>query len=78
MQKPSPDSFLTIAIRPDVVSRATKIGLIVGTLLTAINHGPALAAGAADLGNLLQILLTYCVPYGVSTYSSVQALRVSA
>ena len=71
----SEESFFVFARRADVIKRALKISLIVGTLLTAINHGPDLIEGSANLGNLVQILLTYCVPYAVSTYSSAQALR---
>ena len=67
--------FLTFALRPDVVRRALRIALVVGTLLVAINHGAALLSGQLDLTRLMQIGLTYLVPYGVSTYASVQALR---
>jgi hypothetical protein len=44
---------------------------IVGTILMAINHGPAILAGDITGERLLQILLTFLVPYTVSTVSSV-------
>ena len=68
-------TFIAMAMSGEVVNRALKIAAIVGTLLIIINHGQALVQGDIDAGRWIQILLTYCVPYGVSTYSSVQALR---
>lgn len=56
-----------------IVKRALKIALIVGTLLTLINHGPALIEFHLTSRHYLQIALTYLVPYLVSTYSAVSA-----
>lgn len=69
------ESWLKLATRVDVVRRATKVALVVGTLLVAINHGDAILAGTASLDQVLKMMLTMLVPYGVSTYSSVGALR---
>ena len=69
------DSFLAIASDPSVVRRATKITLIVGVILVLINHGHLLIAGDVDAGTMMRIALTFLVPYSVSTYSSVQAVR---
>lgn len=51
-----------------VVARGLRVALIVGTLLTIINQGDMLLAG--QWPPLWKILLTFFVPYGVSTYSS--------
>jgi len=48
---------------------------VVGTLLIAINHGDALLKGRLDGERVFKICLTLLVPYGVSTTSSVAALR---
>lgn len=73
---PTPDlGFWPIATNRLVVKRATRIGLVVGTILAVINHGDHLLTGGLDLSAALKILLTYCVPYSVSTYSSVLAIR---
>ena len=64
-----------LATRPDIVGRATRTAMVVGTILLAINHGPAILSGDIDLKQAIQIALTYCVPYGVTTYASVQAVR---
>ncbi|PTX74516.1 nitrate/nitrite transporter NrtS [Sulfitobacter mediterraneus] len=49
--------------------KAAVTALIVGTLLTAINHGDVLLAGRFP--PLLKVLLTYCVPYCVTTWGAV-------
>lgn len=68
---------LALATTPRVVRRAALTALIVGCLLTAINHGAALVRGEIDGARAFQIALTAIVPYGVSTISSVVALRDS-
>jgi hypothetical protein len=47
----------------------------VGTVLALINHGDLILEMSLPRENILQILLTYLVPYSVSTYSAVKALR---
>lgn len=58
---------------PGVLRRALRTSLLVGTLLVLINHGPTLWQG--QLPPLWQLLLTYLVPWGVSAWSSIAALR---
>ena len=67
--------WLQIAGRRDIATRALKVALVVGTALTLINQGNLLLAGAVTPGVLVKILLTYCVPYCVSTYVGVAAVR---
>lgn len=68
-------SFAYLATRASVMRRAAKIALVVGVVLAAINHGDRILSGTLDNGGLFKILLTFCVPYCVSTYSSVLAIR---
>jgi hypothetical protein len=68
-------SWLADALRADVVRRSLRVALVVGALLVAINHGDHLLAGAVSASGWLKIALTFLVPYGVSTYASVGALR---
>lgn len=70
-----PPGFWRTAIRRDVVIRACRYAVIVGTVLVVINHSAALMAGDLSLNRLVQIGLTYCVPYAVTTLASVQAIR---
>jgi hypothetical protein len=44
-------------------------------LLALINYGDRLVAGVMSGRDWLKLVLTYAVPYGVATYSSVSALR---
>ena len=68
-------SFISIAIRKNIVRRALFYGVVVGAILIAINHGDALLAGEVSMGRSLKMLLTVFVPYCVSTASSVGAIR---
>lgn len=68
-------AWLRVAAEPAVVRRACGYAVVVGALLIAINHGPALLAGEFTRGRLISMALTVCVPYCVSTLSSVGAIR---
>ncbi|MET0340949.1 MAG: nitrate/nitrite transporter NrtS [Polyangiales bacterium] len=66
---------LAIASSGPVVRLALRTSLVVGTLLNVINQGDAML-GQAPL-DLAKLLLTYCVPYCVATYSATSiSLRV--
>jgi hypothetical protein len=67
--------FLSLASSRGVVISSLKVALAVGSILALINHGGAILQLALSSENVLQILLTYLVPYSVSTYSSVKALQ---
>jgi hypothetical protein len=66
---------LSIALDKTVRQRAFRITLIVGCVLALINHGDRLLTLDIDMTSILKIGVTFLVPYGVSTYSSVQAVR---
>jgi hypothetical protein len=67
--------FWALAVRRDVVRRASGYAVVVGFILIAINHGDALLRGEADGVRVVKMILTPMVPYCVSTLSSVGALR---
>ena len=71
-------SWWTLASSPPVVKRASVMAGVVGVILIAINHGPALLGGDVSVGRVLQMGLTVLVPYTVSTVSSVLAMRDGA
>ncbi len=58
-----------------VVVRAAKTSALVGTLLVVINHGDVLVGAGLGAISWSKVLLTFFVPYAVSTSSSVAALR---
>ena len=67
--------WFRLAAHPATVRRAILTALIVGCILVAINHGPAIVAGEITRARLIQMGLTVFVPYLVSTISSVSARR---
>ena len=69
------NNWLAIAFEASVVKRAMKMMVVVGCVLAAINHGDTLLAGAMTATAWLKVVLTFVVPYCVSTISSVQAIR---
>lgn len=66
-------NFLRIAKRPSIVKQSLIIAAIVGTILNLINQGDVMTG--ASTFNLIKCVLTYMVPYCVSTYGAVMALR---
>ena len=68
-------AWLRVALQPSVLRRGLLYAIIVGSVLVGINHGDAIRHGDVDGGRLLRIALTVLVPYLVSTFSSVGAIR---
>ncbi len=67
-------SWLRIACERQVVVRSMKYAFIVGPILIAINEGDMILAGNVTNIMVAKMLLTVCVPYLVSTFSSVGAI----
>jgi hypothetical protein len=61
--------MLRMATSHGTPRRAAKLAAMVGTLLVLINQWEA-AVGAGSM-DWVKVALTYCVPYMVSTYTSV-------
>ena len=68
-------SFLQIATRRSVAKRAARVAIVVGIVLGMLNHGDAILSGELTQVQVLKICLTFLVPFSVSTYSSVIAIR---
>ena len=64
-----PSRIWRYAASDGVPRRSCIVALIVGTILNLINQGDALIAGAAI--DWIKVLMTYAVPYLVSTYGAV-------
>jgi len=69
-------AWLDLALGRAVVLNATRIALVVGTLLNAINQGSQILDGARI--DWPRFLLNFVVPYVVSTVSAVQIKRKSS
>ena len=64
-----------IVTRSDVIFRALKMASIVGIVLAIINHGDHILFGTMTVTNWIKVLITFFVPFCVSTISSVLAIR---
>lgn len=67
--------WLRLALSASVVRRALAYSVVVGAVLIGINHGDALLEADIDADRVLRMALTAFVPYLVSTFSSVGAIR---
>jgi hypothetical protein len=80
---PMPGGYTVKCLRHAMIHRrlirtAIPTALVVGTILTAINQGNILLEGSFPGTLYWKIPLTYCVPYGVSTWSQLYLTFVRA
>ena len=66
--------FLHMAATPAIRRRAFRVALVVGTVFGTLNYGDKLLGGTMTSTDGIKALASYCIPYCVSTYSSVLAL----
>lgn len=71
----SSNSWRKLLTEPKVVRRGLRFAVIVGMILIAINHGDAILRGDIGPERILKMALTVVVPYCVSVFSSVSAMR---
>jgi len=64
--------FLNALFKIKTVKRALMVSIVVGTILVAVNQGDLLISG--KIPPLWKIILTYLVPYSVSSYSTAASL----
>jgi hypothetical protein len=69
--------FLALWFQRATVRRAVTVAMIVGPVLTVINQYDAIASGSLGAKFFFKMGLTFLVPYSVSSYSSVMALRAA-
>lgn len=65
-------AILRLCFSGGIPRRSVIVAIIVGTILNLINQGDALLGDAAV--NWTRLILTFIVPYCVSTYGAVSAL----
>jgi len=68
------NEWLNIALQKNILTRAIKVALVVGSILMLINHGDVILSNGLQIKEFIKITLTYFVPYCVSTYSSTEAV----
>lgn len=69
----SPPSLPKMILGDGTPKKAIFTALVVGTLLTAINQGDVILSGLAP--PTWKVILTYCVPYGVTTWGAITGKR---
>jgi hypothetical protein len=69
----SPPSLTQMILGDGTPKRAIFTALVVGTVLTAINHGDVILSGLAP--QPWKVILTYCVPYCVTTWGAITGKR---
>lgn len=57
---------LRIVVQPEHLRRTLTIAVVVGTVLTAINHADVIGRGDATTATLVKAALNYLVPFIVS------------
>jgi len=67
-------SFISLMFSKEVLPRAIKVALLVGTLLALINHGDKIISMSLTNQDYIKLALTYLVPYAVSSWSAVSAI----
>lgn len=67
-------AWLEAALRRDVIRRSLRVALTVGTILVLVNFYDRIPDGPFGIRDLVKALLTYLVPYCVSTWVSVGML----
>jgi len=55
--------FFSLALSQEVVTMSVKVALVVGTLLAFINHWDKILIMSFTGKSILQVTLTYLVPY---------------
>jgi len=62
--------FFKHATARATLRRSVKVAALVGTILAIINHYDMLLSGNFTTGRCIQIIVTYFVPFSVSTVST--------
>ncbi len=74
--QPKMKQWFALAFSINVVRRATIMSLFVAPVLILINQGDAMLDSSQVEFSWIKAILTFAVPYAVSTIASVSTLRV--
>ena len=69
----SPPSLTQMIFGDGTPKKAIVTALVVGTILTAINHGDVILSGLVPAA--WKVVLTYCVPFCVTTWGAITGKR---
>jgi len=66
--------FLLLSMQPSIRRRAFRTALIVGSVFFLINYADKALVGTITITEIIKAIVSYCVPYCVSTYASVMTI----
>jgi len=69
--------WIVIAAEASILRRALATSLVVGSVLSLINHGSEILGGQLGAGHVWPIILTFVIPFLVAMTSSVAATKRS-
>jgi hypothetical protein len=69
------ETWIQVAKRPKILSRSLRVAMLVGTILVLLNYTDRFIMGDITWIDVIKMLLTYLVPFIVSTHASVSAVR---
>lgn len=70
---PNEPSLTQLMFGDGTPKKAFFTAMVVGSILTAINHGDTIIMG--DWPPMMKVFLTYCTPYCVTTWGAVTGKR---
>lgn len=70
-----PFEAVVLIARGRTVGRALPVALVVGTILSAVNQGTAIVAGAATTGVWIKVAVNYMVPFVVASVGYLSGRR---
>ena len=73
MKQTAIQDFLQLALGDGTPKKALMTAIVVGTILTIINHGVEILK--CESFKNIKIILTYCVPYCVTTWGAIHGKR---
>lgn len=65
--------IIDISFQLETLKTSVKVALVVGIILNLINQGDLIIGMNFNEINMTKFLVTFLVPFGVSTYSTVKA-----
>lgn len=68
---------IVLIVKGATFRTASKIAIIVGTLLTAVNQGAVIVTGDATLATWLRTVANYLIPYTVASLGYLAPFRNS-
>lgn len=67
-------TFIEAAMDGTVVKKSLNVAAVVGTILVLINYGDKLFPLELVRSDWIKMVMTYCVPYCVSTYAAASTM----